>query len=107
MAVLAARWAGSLEAAATRFRHVADQNLRHVESQALHDAQARLRETTQRAARADADATPPRRCASGRARTFQTRFGDITVRRTRGDCKRCGKWRTEVDPIGWTTERRS
>jgi hypothetical protein len=37
------------------------------------------------------------RCSSGHARTFQSRFGDITIQRTRGYCKRCRKWRTPAD----------
>jgi hypothetical protein len=97
-----------LEASVGRFLHAADQNLGHLEVQALHDVQALLRETTQRAAQAKADATPPRcpvcgqplsRCSSGHARTFQTRFGDITIQRTRGYCKRCRKWRTPADAV--------
>lgn len=104
--MLAARLAATPEASAGRFLHAADQNLCHLEVQALHDVQALMRETTQRAAQAKADATPPRcpacgqplsRCSSGHARTFQTRFGDITIRRTRGYCKRCRKWHTPAD----------
>jgi hypothetical protein len=106
LAVLAARLAGSLEASAGRFLGAADQNLGHLEVQALHDVQPLLREATRRAAQAKADATPPRcpvcgqplsRCSAGHARTFQTRFGDITLQRTRGYCKRCRKWRTPAD----------
>lgn len=106
LAVLAARLAVTLEASVTRFLHAADQNLGHLETQALHDVQDLQRQTTQRAAQAKADATPPRcpvcgqplsRCAAGHARTFQTRFGDITLQRTRGYCKRCRKWRTPAD----------
>ena len=104
--MLAARLAGSLEASAGRFLGAADQNLGHLEVQALHDVQPLLREATRRAAQAKADATPPRcpvcgqplsRCSAGHARTFQTRFGDITLQRTRGYCKRCRKWRTPAD----------
>ena len=106
LAVLAARLAVTLEASVTRFLHAADQNLGHLETQTLHDVQDLQRQTTQRAAQAKADATPPRcpvcgqplsRCAAGHARTFQTRFGDITLQRTRGYCKRCRKWRTPAD----------
>lgn len=104
--MLAARLAVTLEASVARFLNAADQNLGHMETQALHDVQALLRQATQRAAQAKADATPPRcpvcgqplsRCSFGHARTFQTRFGDITIERTRGYCKRCRKWRTPAD----------
>lgn len=105
LAVLAARTAVALGASLTRFQ-TADQNLGHLETQVAHDVQELLRSATERAAQAKADATPPRcpacgqplsRCSPGHARTFQTRFGDITVQRTRGYCKRCGKWRIPAD----------
>jgi hypothetical protein len=108
LAVLAARLAATLEASVTRFLNAADQNLGHLETQAIHDVQALLRQTTQRAAQAKADATPPRcpvcgqplsRCSAGHARTFQTRFGDVTIHRTRGYCKRCRKWRIPADTV--------
>jgi hypothetical protein len=106
LAVLAARTGVALETSLTRFLAAADQNLGHLETQAAHDVQELLRTTTQRAAQAKADATPPRcpgcgrplsQCSHGHARTFQTRFGDITIERTRGYCKRCHKWRTPAD----------
>jgi hypothetical protein len=106
LAVLAARTAVTLEASHTRFLAAVDQNLGHLEAQVAHDVQALLRTVTQRAAQAKADATPPRcpvcgrplsQCSRGQARTFQTRFGDITIGRTRGYCKRCRKWRTPAD----------
>jgi len=106
LAALAARTAVALEVSCTRFLAATDQNLGHFETQATHDVQELLRTATQRAAQAHADATPLRcpvcgqplsRCSSGHARTFQTRFGDITIQRTRGYCKRCRKWRTPAD----------
>ncbi len=106
LAVLAARLAGTLDVSVTRFLNASDQNLGHLEVQAAHDVQGLLRETLRRAAQTKADATPPycpvcgqplRRGSAGHARTFQTRFGEITLQRTRGYCKRCGKWRTPAD----------
>jgi hypothetical protein len=106
LAVLAARTAVALEASLTRFQGADTQNLGHLETQVVHDVQELQRSTTQRAAQSKADATPPRcpvcgqpltRCSAGHARTFQTRFGDITIQRTRGYCKRCRKWRTPAD----------
>ncbi|MDQ1301496.1 MAG: hypothetical protein QG637_1418, partial [Chloroflexota bacterium] len=106
LAVLAARTAVALETSFTRFLAAADQNLGHFETQAAHDVQELLRTATQRAAQAKADATPPHcpvcgqpltRCSRGHARTFLTRFGDLTIERTRGYCKRCHKWRTPAD----------
>ena len=106
LAVLAARTAVALEASLTRFLAADAQNLGHLETQAAHDVQELLRTATQRAAQAKADTTPLRcpvcgqpltRGSSGHARTFQTRFGDLTIERTRGYCKRCRKWRTPAD----------
>ena len=74
--------------------------------QAAHDVQKLLREAVERGAQAKADATPPTcpvcghkftRCSSGHARTFECRYGAITVERMRGYCKRCRKWRPPVD----------
>lgn len=106
LAVLAARLAVTLDTSVQRFLGAADQNLGHLETQAAHDVQALLNETLRRGAQAKADATPPHcphcggpltRCSSGHARTFQTRFGDVTLYRTRGYCKRCRKWRIPAD----------
>ena len=106
LAVRAARAACALEDSVERFVHASDQNLGHLEVQAARDVQELLRHTTERAAQAKADATPPvcpvcgqplTRVSPGHARTFDTRFGSITVRRTRGYCKRCRNWRTPAD----------
>lgn len=106
LAVLAARAAVALEASLQRLTLASDQNLGHFEVQVAHDVQELLRQAIQRGAQAKADATPPvcpvcghplTRLASGHARTFQSRYGSITVQRTRGYCKRCRKWRTPAD----------
>jgi len=104
--VLAARAACTLEQSIQRLVLASDQNLGHLERQAAQDVQELLRQSVQRGAQAKADATPPvcpvcghqlSRLSSGHARTFQTRFGPITVERTRGYCKRCRKWRVPAD----------
>ena len=103
---LAARTAATLEQSLVRFLAAADHNLGHLETQSAHDVQALLRETLRQGAQAKADATPLRcpvcgrpltRCSPGHARTFQSRFGDLTLLRTRGYCKHCGKWRVPAD----------
>jgi hypothetical protein len=104
--VLAARTAWVLEQSIQRFTLASDQNLGHLEVQAARDVQELLRHATERAAQAKADATPPAcpvcgqqltRLSPGHTRTFDTRFGAITVQRTRGYCKRCRNWRTPGD----------
>jgi hypothetical protein len=95
-----------LEHSLQRLVLASDQNLGHLEVQAAHDVQELLRQAIQRGAQAKADATPPicpvcghtlTRLSSGHERTFQSRYGLLTVQRTRGYCKRCRKWRTPAD----------
>jgi hypothetical protein len=106
LAVLAARAACALEQSIQRLVRASDQTLGHLERQAAHDVQELLRQAIQRGAQAKADATPPvcpicgqtlSRLSADHARTFETRFGSISVRRTRGYCKRCRKWRVPAD----------
>jgi hypothetical protein len=77
-----------------------------METQATHDVLPILWEATQRGAQTKADATPLRcpgcgwpltRCAPGHARTFQSRFGDLTRLRTRGYSQHCSQWRVPTD----------
>lgn len=105
-AVLAARAACALEKSIQRLVLASDQDLGHLERQAAHDVQELQRQAIQCGAQAKADATPPlcpvcgqalSRLSPGHARTFETRFGSITVQRTRGYCKRCRKWRVPAD----------
>src|SRR6266851_2668829 len=106
LAVLAARAACALERSLQGLVLASDQNLGHLERQAAHDVQELLRQTIQRGAQAKADAAPPvcpvcgqklTRLSAEHPRTFDTRFGSITVQRTRGYCKRCRKWRVPAD----------
>lgn len=108
LAVLAARAACALDGSIAHLVQASDQNLGHLEVQAAHDVQELLRQAVERGAQAKADATPPTcpvcghqltRCSSGHARTFECRYGAITVARTRGYCKRCRKWRTPADAV--------
>ena len=106
LAVLAARAACALEQSIQRLPLASDQNLGHLEVQVAHDTQELLRQAVERGAQTKADATPPTcpvcaqkltRTSAGHARTFECRYGSITVQRTRGYCQRCRKWRTPAD----------
>jgi hypothetical protein len=108
LAVLAARAACALDRSIQQLVQASDQNLGHLEVQAAHDVRELLRQAVERGAQAKADATPPTcpvcghkltRCSSGHARTFESRYGSITLQRTRGYCKRCRKWRTPADAV--------
>ena len=103
--VLAARAACALEKS-IQCLVAGDQNLGHLERQAAQDVRELLRQSVERGAQAKAGATPPvcpvcqqqlSRLSHDQARTFGTRFGSITVKRTRGYCKRCRKWRVPAD----------
>jgi len=106
LAVLAARAGCVLEHSIQRLVVGSDQNLGHLEVQAAQDVKELLRQTIERGAQAKAEATPPvcpvcgqtlSRLSADHPRTFESRFGSITVKRTRGYCKRCHKWRVPAD----------
>ena len=106
LAVLAARAACALEESIHRLVLASDQNLGHLERQAAHDVLELLRQAVERGAQAKADAAPPicpvcgqklTRLSAEHPRTFESRFGAITVGRTRGYCKRCHQWRVPAD----------
>src|SRR5579863_7402899 len=106
LAVLAARAGCSLEHSIQRCTLANDQNLGHLQMQAARDVQDLLRAAVERGAQAKADATPPlcpvcqqklTRLSADQLRTFESRHGSITVKRTRGYCKRCRKWRVPAD----------
>lgn len=106
IAVLAARAACALEGSIETLVADSKQNLGHLERQAAQDVRELLRQTMQRGAQAKADATPPvcrvcgqklTRVSEGHERTFQSLFGVITLKRSRGYCKRCRKWRVPAD----------
>jgi hypothetical protein len=95
LAVLAAQAACALEISIERLVVASDQTLGHLEVQAV-----------ERGAQAKADGTPPicpicgrelSRLSHDHPRSFLTRFGSITIKRTRGYCKRCRKWRIPAD----------
>jgi hypothetical protein len=106
LAVLAARAACALEDSIQHLVSASDENLGHLESQAAQDVQELLRQTVERGAQAKADGTPPicpvcgqklSRLSAGHSRTFDSRFGSITIKRSRGYCKHCHKWRVPAD----------
>ena len=99
-------WANRLQAVLAQSVEASDQTLGHLEEQLLRGTLDLQRQLLQEAAQKKADATPPRcplcdrvlsRCTSGHARIFETRFGPVTLRRTRGWCARCRQWRFPAD----------
>src|SRR2546426_8637657 len=102
LTVRAARLAESLEQSVRDFIVASDQNLGDIEVQVERQSRELQRQATEKAAQAKADVTPPvcpvcgkalSRVSRDHARTFESRFGPITVRRVRGYCRRCREWR--------------
>jgi hypothetical protein len=80
--------------------------LGHLEEQILHQTRELERRLLEEAAQKKADQTPPvcpvcghklSRCTHDHRRTFQSRFGPVTVKRLRGWCGRCKAWRYPAD----------
>lgn len=108
LTVRAARLADALERSVRDFVVASDQNLGDIELQVERQSRELQRVATEKAAQAKADRTPPvcpvcqkalSRLSHDPARTFESRFGPITVRRTRGYCRRCGQWRFPADTV--------
>jgi hypothetical protein len=108
LTVKAARLADGLEQSVRQFLAATDQNLGNIELEVERQSQELLRAATEKAAQKKADLTPPlcpvcqrqlSNGSTGHERTFQTRFGAITLRRARGYCQRCKKWRFPADAV--------
>src|SRR5271170_1234104 len=106
LTVKAARLADGLEQSVRQFLAATDQNLGDIELEVERQSQELLRAATEKAAQKKADLTPPlcpvcqrqlSNASTGHERTFQTRFGTITLRRARGYCRQCRKWRFPAD----------
>jgi hypothetical protein len=110
---VAPRFVIEWEAAVTRLETTLQQNVAcatdgmgHLEEQLMTGTRELQRQALERAAQAKADATPPHCPVCGRkltrrqrahSRTVTTRFGQVTIRRTRGWCARCKLWRFPAD----------
>jgi len=101
-----ADWQARLTAGLSRSLQASDQNLGHLEEEILHTTRDLERKLLEAAAQKKADQSPPvcpvcghklSRCTREHARTFQSRFGPVTVKRLRGWCRRCAAWRFPAD----------
>ena len=108
LAVGAARLGVSLERCVSRFVAAADENLGSIELEVEKQSRELLRQTTEKAAQQKAEGTPPHcpvcqqaltQVSLDHARTFESKFGPITVRRARGHCRRCRQWRFPADTV--------
>lgn len=108
LGVKAARLAETLEDDVRTFVRASEENLGDIELQIEQQSRELLRAATEKAAQKRADVTPPvcpvcqkplSQVSQDHQRSFECKFGSITVRRSRGYCKRCRKWRFPADTV--------
>ena len=106
MAVKAARLADALDEGIRVFLGADEQNLGDLEMQIERESRELLRLAAEKGAQKKADSTPPvcpecgkalSRVTHGHARSFECKFGSLTIKRSRGYCTRCRKWRFPAD----------
>jgi hypothetical protein len=85
-----------------------DRTLGHLEETLSRETRSLQRHVLEEAAQKKADSAERHcphcgsrltRCSKYQVRTFESRFGPITVRRLRGWCRRCDKWRYPADGL--------
>ena len=108
LAATATRLAEALEQEVRAFVMASDENLGDIELQIEQQSRELLRVAAEKAAQRKAEVTPPvcpvcqkplSRVTQGHQRSFECKFGTITIGRTRGYCKRCRKWRFPADTV--------
>jgi hypothetical protein len=101
-----ADWTARLTAGLTRSMRARNQTLGHLEEEILQQTRGLERKLLEEAAQKKADQSPPvcpvcghklTRQTRDQERTYQTRFGPVTIRRLRGWCRRCRAWRFPAD----------
>jgi hypothetical protein len=99
-------WMARLSAGLNRSVTTKNQTMGDLEREILQQTQGLERKLLEEASQKKADQSPPlcpvcghplSRVSHGHERTFQTRFGPVTIRRRRGWCKRCKGWRFPAD----------
>ena len=102
LASVASSVAAAMSECVAAFTACAEENLGHLETKIAALAQQLAREALAQGAQRKADATPPvcpqcrrplTRLSADHARSIATRAGEISVRRARGFCAKCRKWR--------------
>ena len=108
MAVKAARLADALEEGIRMFLAAGEQNLGDLELEIERESRELLRLAAEKGAQKKADSTPPvcpvcgqplSRVTGHHQRSFECKFGSLTIQRSRGYCPRCRKWRFPADPV--------
>ena len=108
LAVKAARLADALEEEIRVFLAMDEGTLGDLEMQIERESRELLRLAAEKGAQKKADCTPPvcptcgqplSRVTEKHPRSFECKFGSITIKRSRGYCKRCRKWRFPADRV--------
>jgi hypothetical protein len=101
-----ADWMARLTAGLNRSIPNTNQTMGDLERQILQQTQGLERKLLEEASQKKAEQSPPAcpvcgnklsRLSHGHERTYQTRFGPVTIRRSRGWCQRCKAWRFPAD----------
>jgi hypothetical protein len=99
-------WQERLQAGLGRVINASDQTMGHLEEEILQKTRELERAVLEEASQKKADLTPPvcpvcknklSRVSEGYERSYQTRFGEVTIRRVRGWCRKCKSWRFPAD----------
>ena len=99
-------WQQRLQAGLSRRIQASDQTMGHLEEEILQQTRGLERTVLEEATQKKADQAPPlcqicggklSRVTHGHERNYQTRFGEVTIRRSRGWCRRCKAWRFPAD----------
>jgi hypothetical protein len=101
-------WQERLQAGLDRSIKASDQTMGHLEEEIHRNTLEVQRVALEEAAQKKAGPAPPvcpvcghklSRVTQGHARTYQTRFGLVTIKRARGWCRRCKCWRFPADHL--------
>jgi hypothetical protein len=101
-------WMARLTAGLNRSIPNMNQTMGDLERQILQQTQGLEQKLLEEASQKKADQSPPvcpvcgnrlSRLSEGHERTYQTRFGPVTIRRNRGWCQRCKQWRFPADYV--------
>jgi hypothetical protein len=99
-------WQERLQAGLGRVIQASDQTMGHLEEEILQKTKELERAVLEAASQEKADLTPPvcpicknklSRVTPGYERTYETRFGEVRIRRARGWCRKCKRWRFPAD----------
>jgi hypothetical protein len=101
-------WQERLQAGLSRSIQASDQTMGHLEEEIFQKTLELQRVALEEASPKKADETPAvcpicgnrlSRVTGGHERSYQTRFGSVTIRRVRGWCRRCKSWRFPADHV--------